>query len=42
MDTGDYVIVVNADKIKVTGKKDGSEDLQTQFRMDWRIKRDYS
>ncbi len=29
IDTGDYVIVVNADKIKVTGKKIGSENLQT-------------
>ena len=27
VDTGDYVIVVNAEKIAVTGKKIGSEDL---------------
>ena len=39
IDTGDYVIVINADKIKVT---DGSENLQTQLRMDWRIKRNSS
>ena len=33
IDTGDYVIVVNADKVKVTGKKFRPEDLLSSLRL---------
>ncbi len=33
IDTGDYVIVVNADKVKVTGKKLRPEDLLSSLRL---------
>ena len=35
VDTGDYVIIVNADKVKVTGKKIGPEDLLSSLRLCW-------
>lgn len=34
VDTGDYVIVINADKVKLTGKKE--EDKQYMFYSGWR------
>ena len=40
IDTGDYVIVVNAEKVKVTGKKLRSENLLPPFRLCWRYERD--
>ena len=39
IDTGDYVIIVNAEKIKVTGKK--LEDLLSSFRLRRWYERDY-
>ena len=42
IDTGDYVIITNADKIKVTGKKTGTESLLQTFRLRWRNERDNS
>ena len=42
IDTGDYVIIVNAEKIKVTGKKLEPEDLLSSFRLCWWNERDYS
>ena len=36
IDTGDYVIVVNAAKIAVTGKKLDQKDLLSSFRLCWR------
>ena len=33
VDTGDYVIVVNAAKVKLTGKKLDSEDVFPSFRL---------
>lgn len=33
VDTGDYVIIINADKIVMTGKKLGSEDLLSSHRL---------
>ena len=33
VDTGDYVIIVNADKIKVTGKKIRAENLLQSLRL---------
>ncbi|MGE9297343.1 MAG: 50S ribosomal protein L13 [Puniceicoccales bacterium] len=33
LDTGDYVVVINADKIKVTGRKE--EDKQYMFHTGW-------
>ena len=41
IDTGDYVIVINADKIKVTGKKLRSEDLLSSFRLCRRNERNH-
>lgn len=41
MDTGDYVIVVNAEKIKVTGKKTRPKDLLQTFRLCWWHERDH-
>ena len=35
VDTGDYVIIVNADKVAVTGKKNGSENLLSSPRLCW-------
>ena len=35
IDTGDYVIVINADKIKVTGKKLRPENLLQSLRLCW-------
>ena len=42
IDTGDYVIIVNAEKIKVTGKKLRSEDLLSSFRLCRWYERDHS
>ena len=42
IDCGDYVIVVNADQIKVTGKKVRSEDLLSSFRLRRWYERDHS
>lgn len=42
VDTGDYVIVINADKVAVTGKKTGSEDLLQPLRLCRRNERSYS
>ena len=36
MDTGDHVIVINADKVVLTGKKTGSKSLLPSFRLPWR------
>ena len=46
VDTGDYVIVINAEKVKLTGdqcgegeadrQEAGSEDLPSSFRLRWR------
>jgi large subunit ribosomal protein L13 len=35
---GDYVIVINSQEIKVTGKKIKSKNLSSPFRTPWRIK----
>ena len=35
VDTGDYVIIVNADKVAVTGKKNGTENLLSSLRLCW-------
>jgi large subunit ribosomal protein L13 len=32
-DTGDYIVVVNAEKIRVTGKKDARQDLLPPHRL---------
>ena len=42
IDTGDYVIVVNADKIKVTGKKLDQKIYYQSFRLCWWNERDYT
>ena len=42
IDTGDYVIITNADKIKVTGKKLEQKSLLQTFRLRWRNERDNS
>ena len=41
IDTGDYVVVINAEKIKVTGKKIRSENLLSSLRLCRRNERDY-
>ncbi len=41
IDCGDYVIVVNAENIKVTGKEVRSEDLLQPLRLCRRNERDY-
>ncbi len=40
VDTGDYVIVVNAEKIAVTGKKLDQKSLLQSLRLCWRNERD--
>ncbi len=42
IDTGDYVIITNADKIKVTGKKLEQKVYYRHFRLRWRNERDNS
>ena len=37
MDMGDFVIIVNAEKISVTGNKETRKDLFFAFRVSWRI-----
>ena len=41
MDTGDHVIVINADKVVLTGKKTRSENLFPSQRLSWRRKLHY-
>ena len=41
IDCGDNVIVINAEKIKVTGKKMDREGILSSFRLRWWLKRSY-
>ncbi|BDQ63769.1 hypothetical protein EfsSVR2332_38470 [Enterococcus faecalis] len=38
VDTGDFVIVINADKVKLTGKKSYRQNLLPSLNVSWRIK----
>lgn len=42
VDTGDYVIVINAEKVRVTGKKEEQKSLQEPQRLSGRPEGDYS
>jgi large subunit ribosomal protein L13 len=35
VDTGDYIVVVNAEKITVTGKKSKQQNLPPAYRIHW-------
>lgn len=39
VDTGDYVIVINAEKIVVSRKEDGAEAVSHPFRICWMVSR---
>ena len=41
IDCGDNVIVINAEKIKVTGKKMDQKGILSSFRLRWWLKRSY-
>ena len=41
IDCGDNVIVINAEKIKVTGKKMDHQGILSSFRLRWWLKRSY-
>ncbi len=39
VDTGDYIVVINADKIAVTGKKAQDKKILSPHRLSWRHQR---